>query len=121
MVARLYVDCLVSKLMKINNFGGFMCRLFLLLSLLLGFQQTAFAAPESNELKVLSFSKDYGLYKVIVGDVELKRWVVCWGLNKDGVPVDKGSSYVKGKFVQVYIRTEKVNDISSFYCEYEER
>ena len=59
-------------------------------------------------------------HEVIVGNADKGRWVVCWGMSKDDIPLAKGSSLVQGKFVAVRVKSEQHDsEIKQFYCEYE--
>ncbi len=74
-----------------------------------------------EKIKIESTSKSSSSHRVILSNVTLDRWVVCWGMDNNGIPLAKGEALVKGTFVEVMVRsTEHHEKISKFFCEYEE-
>lgn len=76
--------------------------------------------PKETELEILSVDKNTAAHNVMVGNAEKGKWVVCYGLDKSGVPLMKQTSLVKDRYTVVNLRSRKFHDdIVSYECDYQ--
>lgn len=79
-----------------------------------------YPSPKQNNIKVLSVDKTIGSHRVMVGNIEKLRWVICYGLDEKGIPLAKNHSLVKSKYTAVYLSSRKYhNEIINYECELE--
>lgn len=106
--------------MRLNIFNNFGARSLTILICLCFLPVQSHAESSSEEIKIESTSKSSSSHRVILSNVTLGQWVVCWGMDDSGTPLAKGDALVKGTFVEVMVRSsEHHEEISRFFCEYE--
>lgn len=97
-----------------------MKRAFIFSALVFAPLLTSANAENAANLKVIRSSKISFAHGIIVSDIKWGQWAVCWDLGSDGTPLGKGSTFVKGKFVEIMIISQTHHDvIVDFSCEYE--
>lgn len=79
-----------------------------------------YPAPKQVNVDILSVDKNTAAHNVMVGNVKKGSWVICYGLDTNGVPLAKRTSLVKSKYTVVNVRSTKYhNKIVKYECELE--
>lgn len=71
-----------------------------------------------HDATVLSVEKRPTRFVIMVGGVPIGKWIACYGLDKDGIPIAQGKAESKTKYtaIEVYNMT-RMDDIVNFECE----
>jgi hypothetical protein len=115
-------DLLISKYRSLNEYG---CSVLEATYNMLVSNQSVvlkkYPPPKYTDVDILSVDKNTAAHNVMVGNVKKGSWVVCYGLDTNGIPLAKNTSLVKSKYTAVHLRSTKFHDeIVKYECELED-